>query len=229
MVAGSRTNVLIVPNQPDFAEELELLQRAVYNGSKEDHHPDALHAEHFRSQVAIFPEGQFVAIDPLTGRIVGHTSSMLLHYDPSQPFTQPWVVTTDYGRLTPHDPTGDWMYGVESAVLPEYQGCGVGSALYAARFAVAQRLNLRGILAGSTIMNYHEHVERMTPDEYVRAVEAGLLYDNNLTKQLRKGFRLLNVIPDYVSDELSCGYGAAIVWENPAYDPSQPSPMSTAA
>lgn len=223
------TAIIVVPNRLDFAEALEHLQRVVYNGSKEDHHPDALHAEHFRSQVTIFPEGQFVAIDPHTGRIVGHTSSMLLHYTPGQPFTQPWVVTTDYGRLTPHDPLGDWMYGVESAVLPDYQGRGVGSALYAARFALAQQLNLRGMIAGSTIMNYHQYVDRMTPDEYVNAVVAGLVYDNNLTKQLKKGFRVLNVIPDYVSDELSCGYGAAILWDNPAYDPSQPSPLPSAA
>lgn len=229
MDARLQIDVLIVPGRPEFAEALERLQQAVYNHSEFDISPDALHAAQFRSQLEIFPEGQFVAVDPLTGAIVGHTASMLIHYDPAQPFLEPWPVTTANGYLTTHQPDGDWMYGVESAVLPDYQGHGVGSRLYAARFDVARRLNLRGIVAGSTIMDYHHYADRMTPDEYVQAVVVGQIYDNNLTKQLRKGFHAVNVIPNYVSDETSCGYGAAIVWHNPDYDPGRPSPCRLSA
>src|SRR5690606_26414169 len=161
--------------------------------------------------------------------IIGHTASMLIHYDPSRPFLEPWPVTTGNGYLTTHQPDGEWMYGVESAVLPEYQGHGVGSRLYAARFDLARRLNLRGMVAGSTIMDYHRYADQMTPEQYVEAVAAGFLYDNNLTKQLRKGFRVINIIPNYVTDTLSCGYGAAIVWDNPDYDPGKPSPFRLTA
>lgn len=229
MEATAGTEVLIVPSTAEYADALVYIERVVYSGSKTDDSIDALHVEHFKSMIATFPEGQFMAVDPLTGQVVGLTSSMLMRFDPTQSFVEPWVETTGYGFLTTHEPDGDWMYGVESAVLPNYQGKGVGSRLYAARFALAQRLNLRGMVAGSTIMNYHAYADTMTPEDYVRAVVAGQIFDNNLTKQLRKGFRVLNVIPDYVTDALSCGYGAAIVWDNPAYDPSQPSPLPTAA
>lgn len=224
----AQPDIIITTCAADFVDELVNIQRVVYEGSKTEDSVDALHAEHFLSMIAAFPDGQFMAVDAATGRVVGHTASMRIGFDPTQPFVEPWVVTTGYGHLTTHVPDGDWMYGVESAVLPEFQRQGVGSRLYAARFALAQRLNLRGIVAGSTIMGYHEHAATLSPDDYVSAVVAGLLYDNNLSKQLRKGFRVLNVIPDYVTDALSCGYGAAIVWDNPTCDPSQPSLNSSA-
>jgi GNAT superfamily N-acetyltransferase len=212
-------DIQIIPARPDHAQALEAVQRVVYGYSKSYDAPDSLYARNFLSWIAIFPEAQFAAVDTETGRVVGHTAGMLIDFDPSQPFLQPWLVTTGDGMLTTHKPDGEWMYGVESAVLPDYQGEGVGSKLYAARFDVARRLNLRGMVAGSTIMDYHRYADTLSPEDYVREVAAGRLYDNNLTKQLKKGFRLHNVIPNYVSDALSRGYGAAIVWNNPDYQP----------
>lgn len=212
-------DVRIVLSTPDHADALEALQASVYYISKIHDAPDVLKAHHFRAQCQVFPDAQWVAIDTATGRIVGHTSGLLIHYDPTQPFLESWVQTTGHGLFTTHQPDGDWMYGAETAVLPDYQGQGVGSRLYNARFKVCRRLNLRGMVAGSTIMNYCEVADRMSPERYMTEVVAGRLYDNNLTKQLRKGFRALNIIPNYVSDTLSLGYGVAIVWHNPDYQP----------
>lgn len=88
-----------------------------------------------------------------------------------------------------------------------------------ARFDTLRRLNLRGMIAGSMIMNYGEVADHMTPEAYMREVVAGKRYDNNLTKQLRKGFRALNVIPNYIFDPRTRHNAVAILWENPAYDP----------
>lgn len=113
------------------------------------------------------------------------------------------------------------MYGVESCVHPDYQGQGVGSKLMDARFGTLKRLNLRGMVAGGMIMNYHEVAHEMSAEQYVQEVIAGKRYDNNLTKQLHKGFVVQNLIPNYDSDPRACNWGVAIVWRNPDYRPTQ--------
>lgn len=119
-----------------------------------------------------------------------------------------------------------WMYGVESAVHPAYRGRGVGSKLMDARFDTLRQLNLRGMVAGSAIVDYAT-AAYLTPEEYVRQVISGRRFDTNLSKQLHKGFRVHNVIPNYLpDDEATLGYGVSIVWYNPEY---RPGAMSTRA
>lgn len=113
------------------------------------------------------------------------------------------------------------MYGVESAVHPDYRGRGVGSKLMDARFDTLRQLNLRGMVAGSAIIDYHT-AAHLTPKQYVNEVITGARFDTNLSKQLHKGFRVHNIIPDYLEDdeEATMGYGVAIVWYNPEYRPN---------
>lgn len=113
------------------------------------------------------------------------------------------------------------MYGVDSAVHPDYQGRGVGSKLMDARFALLRRLNLRGLVAGSLFMDYHTVADVVTPQQYVQDVVSGARVDNNLSKQLHKGFKVHNLIPDYIDDPRTHNWAAAIVWTNPDYVPSK--------
>jgi hypothetical protein len=124
---------------------------------------------------------------------------------------------------------------VESFVHPDYQGNGIGGRLMTARFDVARRLNLRGVIAGSLIIDYHQVADQIPVEQYVREVIAGTRFDSNLTKQLKKGFTARNLIPNYTYDDRSCNYGVAILWENPEYrkpariipfdPPSMPTPL----
>ena len=75
-------------------------------------------------------------------------------------------------------------------------------------------------MAGSIIMDYHKVAHEVTPDQYVREVVSGTRFDNNLTKQLKKGFKVHNLIPEYHDDPRSCNWGVAIKWENPDYLPN---------
>lgn len=113
------------------------------------------------------------------------------------------------------------MYGVESIVHPDYRGRGIGSKLMDARFETLRKLNLRGMIAGSLFIDYHKVADRMTPEEYIRAVEAGQLFDTNLTKQLHKGFRVHNLIPNYIPEPRTRNYAVAIIWVNPDYTPGK--------
>ena len=103
---------------------------------------------------------------------------------------------------------------------PDYQGRRIGGKLIEARWDLVRRLNLRGMVAGSIIMDYHQVADTVTPDQYVREVVDGARFDNNLTKQLKKGFKVHNLIPDYCDDPRSRNWGVAIVWENPDHLPN---------
>jgi GNAT superfamily N-acetyltransferase len=148
---------------------------------------------------------------------------MRINFDPAHPFIEPWHVTISDGWLMRHNSQGEWMYGVESCVHPDYRSQGVGGQLIEARFEVARRLNLRGMVAGSVLFSYHRHAEQYSPDAYLQAVISGEVFDMNLSKQMRKGFLPLVVIPNYVTDPEALGWGAVIVWHNPEYDPSRKS------
>lgn len=118
---------------------------------------------------------------------------------------------------------------MDTAVHPDYQGFGIGKRLLQARFDLVRRLNLRGIIAGSVIMDYHKVAADVPPAQYVSEVVAGKRFDNNLSKQMRMGFVPLNLIPDYVTDWRSLDWGVAIVWHNPDYRPLTIKPVRPAA
>ncbi len=111
------------------------------------------------------------------------------------------------------------MYGVETFVHPDYQSRGVGSQLMNARFDTLQSQNLRGIVAGSLFIGYGAVADTVTPEQYVQEVVEGNRFDPNLTKQLKKGFKVRNLIPNYTEDARTRDYAAAIVWLNPDYRP----------
>lgn len=218
--ASRRKNIMVLPSAAEYADEMEDLQLLIYNATA-DNRGDCLTAAMFRCHLRVFPEGQFIAQDTDTGRIVGITASMRMNFDPDKPMAEPWMVTIGGGWLTTHAPDGEWMYGVETCVHPDYQGQGVGSKLMEARYAVARRLNLRGMVAGSAIIDYGKVAASVPVEQYVADVVAGRRFDANLSKQLHKGFRVHNIIPNYLEgDPRSAGWGVTIVWENPDFENS---------
>lgn len=219
MPAASPRRISIVPSTPRYAEAMQDLMHLVYRTTRAD--PDGTFtAAMFKRHMQLFPDGQFIALD--AGRVVGLTASMRIPFDPAQPFIEGWYTTISDGWLDRHDPQAEWMYGVESCVHPDYRSLGIGGKLMDARFAVAQELNLRGLVAGSAIIDYYRYADSVTPQDYVRGVVAGQYFDTNLSKQLKKGFSALALIPDYLPDPETRGWGVIIVWHNPTYNPALP-------
>ena len=100
---------------------------------------------------------------------------------------------------------------------PAYQGRGVGGKLIEARYDIVRALNLRGMAAGSLIIDYHTVADHIPVEQYVQDVVDGKRFDTNLSKQLRKGFKVHGLIPNYSIHDLSLGWGVEIVWDNPDY------------
>jgi predicted amidohydrolase/GNAT superfamily N-acetyltransferase len=170
---------------------------------------------HLVSHQRIFPQGQLVA--ELDGEVVGAVATLIVDLGPDPLRHHTWPGITDSGYFTNHDPEADTLYGADVYVHPKARGLGVGAALYEARRALCRRLNKRRILAGGRLWNYAENGAGMTPDEYAARVVAGELRDLVLSFQLREGFVLRSVMPNYIHDSRSKNFASQIEWLNPDY------------
>lgn len=173
--------------------------------------------EQLASHLAIFPDGQFVAIEAGSERVVGMAASLVVRWDEYE-IDGSWRDFTDHGMFTNHDPVrGRTLYAAEVMVDPALQGHGIGSRIYEARRSLVERLGLLRIRAGARLRGYHEYASRMDATEYVTSVIRGLIFDATLSFQLRRGFRVLAVVEGYLRhDPESLGYAAVIEWINPA-------------
>src|SRR6478735_5204092 len=122
-------------------------------------------------QINNFPEGQFVAV--LEGEIVGYCASSRID-EAIALAPHDWTTITGNGFGSRHDPTGDWLYGIEMAVDERQRGLRIGKRLYEARRALAERLELRGIVFGGRMPGYARVKSKVgSPEEYLDAVREG--------------------------------------------------------
>ena len=163
----------------------------------------------------MFPEGQFVAVDPASHTVVGMLACLIVLWDDYNILGN-WREFTDAGMFTNHDPEhGHTLYGAEVMVLPTMQGRGIGKKLYAARRKLAEHLRLLRVRAGARLANYHLYADRMTAEEYTIRVVHEELGDPTLSFQLKQGFDVLAVVSGYLPNDLkSLGYAAVIEWIN---------------
>ena len=173
--------------------------------------------EHLESHLEIFPEGQFCA--ELNGEIIGSCSSLIINFDEYDD-RHTWSDITDDGYITNHNPDGYNLYGIEVMVHPKYRKMKVGYRLYEERKELARKLNLKSIIIGGRIPNYHKYADEMRPREYVEQVRLHKIYDPVLSFQLLNEFTLMRINPNYLEDDLaSQKYATLMEWNNVDYHP----------
>lgn len=171
--------------------------------------------EHLESHLEIFPEGQFCV--EYDGQVIGTCSSLIVNFDEYDE-KHTWDEITDEGYITNHDPEGYNLYGIEVMVHPDFRRMKIGRRLYEARKELAEKLNLKSIIIGGRIPNYHKYADQMTPREYVKEVVHHNIYDPVLTFQLMNGFTLMRINPDYLPDDKASNAHATLMeWNNIDY------------
>ncbi len=175
---------------------------------------DLLSEADIRAYADTFPEGFFVCLDG--DRVVGQGAGIFLDFDFDHPQHSITEVTGEH-QCGNHDPAGEWYYGTDIVVDPEYRRRGIGRRLYELRKDLVVRFNRKGIIAGGYMPGFADHKHELSAADYIRKVDAGELYDPTLTFQKQNGFRLLDALENYISDEATDSWSALIVWDNPEY------------
>ena len=171
--------------------------------------------EELAQHLAIFPEGQLVAVDE-SGKIVGSASSLIIDWDDYAESAK-WSSITGGGRFGTHNPLGKTLYGADMCVDPSARRHGVGSLFYDARKELVRKRGLKRLLTGGRIPGYAQTAGGMTPQEYVTEVVRGRRKDPTLSFQLANGLVVLDVVPAYLEDPDSRGYATLLEWLNPEY------------
>ncbi|MGH8914455.1 MAG: GNAT family N-acetyltransferase [Acidimicrobiia bacterium] len=203
------SEVTIVNLERHMAEDLAMIELTCFPTANPD---DLLSSADIAAYADVFPEGYFVAM--VDGRPVGMGAGIYLDFDFEHPQHTIAEMTGEH-QCGNHDPGGEWYYGTDITVLPEYRGHGIGGMLYQKRKGLVIRDRKRGIVAGGSLPGYFHHKQDMDIQGYVGKVVAGELTDPTLTFQLSHGFQVRGLLENYIEDEADDGWAALIVWENP--------------
>ena len=165
-------------------------------------------------QINNFGQGAFVVI--YDERIVGYCATFLITGEIAlRPHT--WAEITGNGYASRHDPDGDFLYGMEVCVDPDFRGYRVGQRLYNERKKLCQALELKGIVFAGRLPSLARRIKRVSSvDAYIDEIVQKKQRDPVLSFQLRNGFEVLGVIENYLpADRPSLGYGVHLIWRNP--------------
>lgn len=163
-----------------------------------------------------FPEGQVVIV--ANNEIAGCALSIIVDYESISDNHTYKKVTGNYTFNT-HTYDGDFIYGIDIFVKPEYRGLRLGRRLYDYRKELCEKLNLKGIVFGGRIPNYHNYSDKLTPKQYIDAVKRKEIDDPVLNFQLSNDFHPSKILKRYLEDDhASNEYAVLLKWENIYYE-----------
>lgn len=167
--------------------------------------------------IDIFPEGQIVT--EVDKKIVGCALSMIVDYDKVKN-DHTYDSLTGHETFDTHNPKGNILYGIEVFIHPDYRGLRLARRMYEYRKELCETLNLKAIMFGGRIPNYHKYSDELRPKEYIQKVRKKEIYDPVLTFQLSNDFHVRKVMTNYLpNDEESKHFACLLQWDNIYYQP----------
>lgn len=169
-----------------------------------------------RTLLKKFPEGQIVI--KADGLIAGCALSIIIDQEQFEEQHTYKKITGNYTFDT-HTHSGDTLYGIDVFIKPEFRGLRLGRRLYDYRKELCEKLNLKGIVFGGRIPNYHKYEAELSPKEYIEKVKSREIHDPVLNFQLSNDFYPVRVIKGYLEDDKrSKDYAVLLRWENIYYE-----------
>ena len=120
--------------------------------------------EQIETLIRIFPEGQVVTV--VDEKIVGCALSIIVDYDMVKG-DHTYAKVTGNETFCTHNPNGNILYGIEVFIHPDYRGLRLARRMYEYRKELCEKLNLKAIMFGGRIPNYHKYADTMRPKEYL--------------------------------------------------------------
>lgn len=125
---------------------------------------------------------------------------------------------TGSGTFNTHTNNGSVLYGIEVFVHPEFASLRLGRRLYDARKELCEIKNLKSIIIGGRIPNYHTYSNELTPRQYINKVRKKEIYDPVLSFQLSNNFSPIKILKGYLKgDTESEEYAVLLQWNNIYY------------
>ena len=176
-----------------------------------------------RTLVDIFPEGQFcIEVD---GKVAACALSIIVLYELYGDNHTYHEIVGNFTFNT-HTDDGDILYGIEVFVSPEFRGLRLGRRLYNERKDLCEKLNLKGILIGGRLPNFHLHSDMYSPREYIEKVRDREIEDPVLNFQLANNFHVLKVLKNYLKGDTESEEFAALMQWNNIYYSRKPNAMN---
>ena len=173
---------------------------------------DKYNAEDLAEMVEFFPEGTIIAL--AEGKPVGMGTGIFTDLDfDNLPPTENELLEVD-GEFA-HDPNGDYYYGSDFCVHPDFRGRGIGRGIYDRRKAVVTNNGKMGFAAAAVLPGYERFKHNTDIHAYLEMVKAGQVFDPTVSMQMRNGFQIIKPIKDFFVYPRSDNWSAFIYWGNP--------------
>jgi len=193
-------------------EELKDVMIASYHTMPESYWKE----HHVASLITKFPEGQIVI--KINGNIAGCALSIIVDYSKYEYKHTYREITGNYTFNT-HSMKGDVLYGIDVFITPDFRGNRLGRRLYEYRKELCEKLNLKGVVFGGRIPNFHKYADQMSPKEYIEKVKNREIHDPVLNFQLSNDFHPIRVLKGYLEgDQASMEYAVLLEWDNIYYE-----------
>lgn len=163
-----------------------------------------------------FPEGQIVV--KINGELAGCALSIIVNYNDFEGSHTYKEVTGNY-TFNSHNANGDVIYGIDVFIKPEFRGLRIGRRLYDYRKELCEELNLRGIIFGGRMPNYHKYAAEFNPKQYIEKVRRKEITDPVLNFQLSNDFYPSRILKGYlIGDQASNEFAVLMQWNNIYYE-----------
>lgn len=171
---------------------------------------------HIASLLQKFPKGQIVI--KVNNQIAGCALAIIIDHRKFENQHTYRDITGNYTFNT-HNKNGDTLYGIDVFIMPEFRGLRLARRLYEYRKELCEKLNLKSILFGGRIPNYHQFADSLSPKDYIEKVKLREIHDPVLSFQLSNDFHPIRLLKGYLEgDIVSQEYAVLMEWDNIYYE-----------
>ncbi|MEM8863197.1 MAG: GNAT family N-acetyltransferase [Chloroflexota bacterium] len=171
---------------------------------------DKYNKEDLLEMAEVFPEGTIIAL--ADGKPVGMGTGIFTDIDFDHlPLTEHDLLDED--GESKHDANGDYYYGSDFCVHPDFRGQGIGRRIYDRRKAVVIKYSKVGFAAAAVLPGYENFKHDLDINKYLEMVKRGDVFDSTLSMQMRNGFKIIKPIKDFFVYPRSDNWSALILWQ----------------